>query len=255
MATNNTTDGLAALTIAEKVLKAAMTLYNSVKSLTEDFTSNVSAAKTAAQTATAAATVAATAAAKEASSQVLAEVRAYSASAVQASSASSEALAGAIQAQGAAAAYRDQASWVASAVEDRADQVVAVGDAVATASAAAQAARTEVATTATKLLANPKTVSSATYTLTPDDYNSSLRFTAATAVTLSLPASAPAGTFIHIIQAGTGAVTCAAGSGATVEGDALGRKATYGRRSTATAWVDTNSNGTSAVWFVAGFLM
>ena len=73
------------------------------------------------------------------------------------------------------------------------------------------------------LIANRPTVedvSATSYTLDDDDETKLLRFTAATAVTVTVPPNSsealPVGFICHVHQAGAGVVTVAAGSGVTV---------------------------------------
>ncbi|QTL01900.1 hypothetical protein J5J86_13905 [Aquabacter sp. L1I39] len=141
-----------------------------------------------------------------------------------------------------------------AAVEEDAAQVASDKAAAAASAGAAAGSATAAETAAGLIIAAPITVAGTSRTIGPDDYSRTLRFTSGTAVSVTLPANAPAGTWVHVVQAGAGALTFVAASGATVEGDALGRVTTAGQRSTATAWVDSNAGGSAAVWFLAGFL-
>ena len=140
------------------------------------------------------------------------------------------------------------------AVEGDAAQVASDKAAAAGSASAAAGSAAAAATTAGLIIAAPVTVAGTSRTIGPDDYSRTLRFTSGAAVSVTLPANAPAGTWVHVVQSGAGALTFGAASGAAVSGDALGRVTTAGQRSTATAWVDSNANGSSAVWFLAGFL-
>jgi hypothetical protein len=88
-----------------------------------------------------------------------------------------------------------------------------------------------------------RTVTGTSYTLTAADENAVLLFTNSSAITVTLPSNADAayslggGTEFH--QKGTGQITFAAGSGATIESNnnlvqSLGRHAVVGIRKTAT---------------------
>lgn len=140
------------------------------------------------------------------------------------------------------------------AVEEAAAQVSADKGVVVAATAAATDAGQAVESAVALVISPPITAPETSRIVSSSDYGRILRFTADSAVTVTLPANAPVGTLVNLIQAGAGVVTCVAGSGAMVEGDALGRRSTYGRRSSATAWVDSNTTGSSAVWFMAGLL-
>ncbi len=95
----------------------------------------------------------------------------------------------------------------------------------------------------------PITITAGAYTVTAINLGGTLRMTAACIVTL--PADAPAGAFVVLRQAGAGAVSWAASAGAAIHVPS-GGTTTAGQWSSVVAQVDSNSDGASAVWIVAG---
>jgi len=90
-----------------------------------------------------------------------------------------------------------------------------------------------------------------TYTLTPSDSGSIVRFSNASAITVTLPNSMPANTVITILQDGTGQITFSPEAGAT-RTNRQNHTKTAGQYAFATLVVVANSTGTSAAWRLGG---
>lgn len=95
----------------------------------------------------------------------------------------------------------------------------------------------------------PVTIAVGAYTVTAGDLGGTLRMTAACVITL--PADAPAGAFVVLRQVGAGAVSWAAAAGAVIHAPS-GGTATAGQWSSVVAQVDSNADGASALWIIAG---
>ena len=92
------------------------------------------------------------------------------------------------------------------------------------------------------------------YTLLAADNGSIIRFTAATAVNCTLPASVPVGFNVLIEQFGAGIVTIGVATGATRRG--YGSKfRTAGQYAVASVFVEANGTGSAAEWNVSGNLI
>lgn len=95
------------------------------------------------------------------------------------------------------------------------------------------------------------TQSGTTYTLAATDCGTTLRFTSATAVTLTLPASLSAGCSVGIVQAGAGQVSFTAGSGASLVNRQSFTK-TAGQWALMGLTIDTNAGGSAAHYVLTG---
>ncbi|MEI9966579.1 MAG: cadherin repeat domain-containing protein [Candidatus Moraniibacteriota bacterium] len=101
--------------------------------------------------------------------------------------------------------------------------------------------------------ATPKVVSATTYTLLSTDNGLFLEFTNSSGTTLTLPNNLPAGFSCAVTQAGTGQVTLAPASGATLEQADASLK-TLKQWSEVSLRVRGNSGGTSADYLASGSL-
>lgn len=90
-----------------------------------------------------------------------------------------------------------------------------------------------------------------TYTLLASDSGKTLRFTNASPITVTCPNSLPIGFEVNILQAGTGQVTCLAGSGASVQ-NAHSYVKTYGLNAMIGLAVDINTGGAAAHYVLVG---
>lgn len=95
------------------------------------------------------------------------------------------------------------------------------------------------------------TVSTVTANYTPQksDVNTLVLVNSSSGVTITLPASFPVGACISFAQFGAGAVTFAAGSGATLP---QGSPSTGAQYAIAAAIVVANPDGASATWLIGG---
>lgn len=92
-----------------------------------------------------------------------------------------------------------------------------------------------------------------TITFSSAHYGTIIAHTNASATTLTLNKAAPVGTWFQLVQLGAGAVTIAVESGGTRQ--ARGSKyKTAGQYAQAFGVVLANSDGNSAVWYLAGDL-
>lgn len=89
------------------------------------------------------------------------------------------------------------------------------------------------------------------YTLQASDSGTIIRFTNASAITLTCPNSLPVGFNVGILQMGTGQVTASAGAGATVNNRQSFTK-TAGQYATASLVVQDNSGGSAAKYILGG---
>ncbi|MGH6889813.1 MAG: hypothetical protein ACREHF_11575 [Rhizomicrobium sp.] len=89
------------------------------------------------------------------------------------------------------------------------------------------------------------TLTAASYTLQPGDNNSTIVFSNASAVAVTLPNSLPVGFRAKLIQGGAGQVSVSAGSGASL--DTPNQSSTPGQYATLDCFVTANA-GSAAVW-------
>lgn len=88
-------------------------------------------------------------------------------------------------------------------------------------------------------------IAASNYTLQPGDNNSTIVFSSASAVAVTLPNSLPVGFRAKLIQGGTGQVSVSAAAGATL--DTPNQSSTPGRYASLDAMVTANA-GSAAVW-------
>jgi hypothetical protein len=84
------------------------------------------------------------------------------------------------------------------------------------------------------------------------DCNIAIRFTASTAVTVTVPDNLPAGCSVPMKQVGAGKVSLVAGSGATFNTQPHGYSGTYGVNAWIDMFVDTNVGGSAATFDLIG---
>ena len=101
------------------------------------------------------------------------------------------------------------------------------------------------------VLGTVSTRSGASYTLAVSDCGTTIRFTSASAVTVTTLNSLPAGCAIALEQGGSGQVTIAAGSG-TTQHSAHGFSKTYGQYAILGLFIDTNVGGAAADIIITG---
>lgn len=92
---------------------------------------------------------------------------------------------------------------------------------------------------------------STAYTLAASDGGCVVECNNSSAITLTLPNSLPKGFTCTVVQKGTGKITCAAASGATLH-HRQGHVKTAGRYAACSLYVTENSGGSSAVYVLAG---
>lgn len=90
------------------------------------------------------------------------------------------------------------------------------------------------------------TQAASSYTLQPGDNNSTIVFSSAAAVAVTLPNSLPVGFRAKLVQGGTGQVSVSAASGATL--DTPNQASTPGQYATLDVLVTANAGGVAAVW-------
>lgn len=90
-----------------------------------------------------------------------------------------------------------------------------------------------------------------TYTLAASDTGKVVTLSNASAITLTLPNSLPAGFVCTVVQKGAGQVTFSAAAGATLN-NAHTQTKTFGQYAICTLYVDANSGGSSAIYYLAG---
>jgi hypothetical protein len=95
-------------------------------------------------------------------------------------------------------------------------------------------------------------VTGTTYTVQPQDRNCILAFTAATAVTVTLPNSFPAGFEVELVQMGAGAVSTSAAAGGSQVSPGGGAFATASQYGALRCMVLANAGGSVAQWNVVG---
>ena len=93
--------------------------------------------------------------------------------------------------------------------------------------------------------------SGTTYTLTALDCATTIQFTSASAITVTLPNSLPVGCHVAIEQDGAGQITFSAASGALLHSSHTYTK-TFGQFAGVDLSVLDNSNGTSSIWYLFG---
>ena len=95
-------------------------------------------------------------------------------------------------------------------------------------------------------------ITASTFTPTSSSNEVLYRGSSASAQTVTLPNNLVAGSNFSWRQVGAGQTTFAAGSGATLVNYEGAQYKTAGQWATVSLDVDTNSNGTSAAWIIAG---
>lgn len=98
-----------------------------------------------------------------------------------------------------------------------------------------------------------KTESGAAYTLTAADTGKVVELSHGSAITLTLPNNLPKGFTATLVQLGVGVVSFSAASGAVYH-NRSGYNATAGQYAVCTLYVSSNSDGSSAVYVLAGDL-
>jgi hypothetical protein len=94
-------------------------------------------------------------------------------------------------------------------------------------------------------------VTGTAYTVTAKDYGHTRRTTNGSAVAVTLPATAPAGARVSVIQGGTGQVTLTAASGGSLA-NRQGHTRTAGQYARVEVLCVANSGGSAAVWVLSG---
>jgi hypothetical protein len=102
-----------------------------------------------------------------------------------------------------------------------------------------------------EVIGTVSTQTGASYTLAASDCGTTIRFTSASAITVTTLNSLPVGCAIAIAQAGAAQVSIAAGTGAT-QHSAHGYSKTFGQYAILGLFVDTNSGGSAANIIVTG---
>jgi hypothetical protein len=102
-----------------------------------------------------------------------------------------------------------------------------------------------------EVIGTVSTQTGTTYTLSASDCGTTIRFTNASAITVTTLNSLPVGCAIAIEQAGAAQVTIAAGAGAT-QHSAHGYSKTFGQYAILGLFVDTNSGGSAADIIITG---
>ena len=95
------------------------------------------------------------------------------------------------------------------------------------------------------------TQSGTTYTLAAADCGTTIEFTSASAITVTLPNSLSPGCHIAVEQNGAGQITFSAASGATLQ-SAHSFTKTFGQYAIVGLSVLSNSGGSAAVWTLSG---